>query len=131
MYYLLLIVAWVLGQALYTAITVWRLQKDLPIPYFEALKGYVIKETGGYVVSLIFMLIIVFLLPEFLNLKMSKSDLLSLEERNWIEKVQLYFRTASTALGMFSLHIAYSIYKKGKKEIHDRAAKGGVNIDDI
>lgn len=131
MYYLLLIVAWILGQGLYTAITVWRLQKDLPISYGAAFRAYVVKETGGYVVSLIFMLIIVFLLPEFLNLKMSKSDLLSKDERTWIERVQLYFRTASTLLGMFSLHIAYSIYKKGKKEIQDRAAKGGVNVEDI
>ena len=131
MYYLLLVVAWILGQALYTAITVWRLQKDLPISYANALNAYLKKEIGGYIVSFIFMLIVCFILPELLNLKMDKSELLSKKQRSWVETIQIYFRSACTILGMFSLHIAYSIYKRGKKEIHDRAKAAGTNIDDI
>lgn len=131
MYYLLLIVAWMLGQALYTAITVWRLQKDLPITYMNALKAYFKKEVGGYIVSGVLMLIVVFILPEFLNLKMDKESILGKEQKSFAEKAQLYFRTVSTILGMFSLHIAYSIYKRGKKEIAERAKSAGANIDDI
>jgi len=131
MYYLYLIIAWILGQLLYTAITVWRLQKNLTISYVPAFKAYVKKELGGYVVSGVFMIAVVFILPEFLNLKMTKGDLLTLEQRSWAEKVQLYFRTASLVLGMFSLHIAYSLYKRGKKEIIEADKKAGVDTDDI
>jgi hypothetical protein len=132
MYYLLLVVAWILGQSLYTAITVWRLQKGLEIDYFPALKAYAQKETGGYVVSFIFMLIVCFILPELLNLQMDKSELLSKEQRSWVETIQMYFRSACTLLGMFSLHVAYSVYKGGKKGIQEQAKKiTGANIDDI
>ena len=131
MYYVYLIIAWVLGQLLYTSITVWRLQKNLPISYIPAFKEYVKKELGGFVVSGVLMLVVVFLLPEFLNLDMRKADLLTLEQRSWAEKVQLYFRTAATVLGMFSLHIAYSLYKGGKKAIREAAEKKGIDVSDI
>ena len=131
MYYLLLIVSWILGQAMYTAITVWRLQKSLTISYVPALKAYVKKELGGYVVSGVFMVVVVFLLPELLNLHMSRNEILTLEQRSWAEKVQLYFRSASVVLGMFSLHIAYSLYKKGKKEILEADRKAGIEDDTL
>lgn len=131
MYYVYLIIAWILGQSLYTAITVWRLQKNLTISYIPAFKAYVKKELGGYIVSGIFMLVVVFILPDFLNLKMEKSELLSIEQKSWAQKVQLYFRTAAMLLGMFSLHIAYSLYKRGKKEIINADKKAGVDTEDI
>ena len=131
MYYFYLIVAWILGQALYTAITVWRLQKNLTINYTQALKAYIQKEFGGYIVSGVFMIVVVFILPEFLNLQMEKSELLTIEQKSWAQKVQLYFRTAAVVLGMFSLHIAYSLYKRGKKEIIDADKKAGVDTSDI
>ena len=131
MYYLLLVVSWILGQAMYTAITVWRLQKSLTISYVPALKAYVKKELGGYVVSGVFMVVVVFLLPELLNLNMSRNEILTLEQRSWAEKVQLYFRSASVVLGMFSLHIAYSLYKRGKKEIIEADRKAGIEDDQV
>lgn len=131
MYYVYLIIAWILGQGLYTAVTVWRLQKGLDIAYIPALKAYIKKETGGYIVSGVFMIVVVFILPEFLNLKMDKNELLTIEQKSWAQKVQLYFRTAAVVLGMFSLHIAYSLYKRGKKEIIDADKKAGVDTEDI
>ncbi len=125
MYYIYLIVSFVLGQALYTAVTVWRIQKDLSIDYNKALKEYVKKELGGYIVSGIFMLILLFILPELLDLKMTRDDLKTIQERNWAQTVQFYFRCAMVVLGMFSTHVAYSAYKRGKKGIVELDKKIG------
>lgn len=130
-YYLLLIVAWVLGQALYTAITIWRIQKNIDIDYFPAAKAYFKKEVGGYIVSLVFMLIIVFVLPELINMKMTRDELISKGNKSLVEKGQIVFRCVATLLGMFSLHVAYSVYKGGKKGIEDAAAKKGIDVSDL
>jgi cbb3-type cytochrome oxidase subunit 3 len=130
-YYLLLIVAWVLGMLLYTSITIWRLQKDLPIDYMGAAKAYFKKEIGGYIVSFVFMFIVVFILPELININMSRAELMDKDHKTIAEKAQVMFRIASTILGMFSLHVAYSIYKVGKKAIIDAAAKKGADVSDL
>lgn len=127
MYYLLLVIAWVLGQIFYTSVSVWRIQKDLPIDYWTAAKAYCKKEIGSFIMSASLMCIAVFILPELINIHMSKNDILSKAARTKIETAQLYFRSVATVIGAFSQHIAYMLYKRGKKAVIDESKKMGVD----
>ena len=131
MWYLYLIISWVLGQAAYTAINVWRLQRNLPIGYWESMKAYCKKEIGGYVVSGIAMLIVIFILPEVMNLQMTRHDLMTKTEKTLVEKAQIWFRITNIILSALSLHIMYALYKGGRKAIENAARVKGIDISDI
>lgn len=119
--YVILIVAFIIGQCLYTTINVYTLQYGKNIAYWPALRTYVIKETAGYAVSMFFLFAVMFILSDYIDI--NKKDLLNPDTMAWKKKVLTYFRTGSLIFGVFTQALAFYAFKRGKKAIEKEEAK--------
>lgn len=132
MYYMLLLIGFIVGQLLFMAICSYYLQKDLPnIEYIKAFKIFFNKEFGGFVVALCFVFVLLFVLPDFINLNLTKQQLMEKENLTKVEQAQVYFRSLATLLGIFGQWIPFIVYKRGKKAIVDYSNKNGLDTSSI
>lgn len=112
--YVIVICAFVLAQLLMTSIVVYRYQKDKDITYNKALITYLKAETGFFIIGLIGVISVCFILSDWIDLSLTKKDLLSIEHRTLKENLQLYFKTSAFVLGGFIQYIAFVWRDKGK-----------------
>jgi len=110
-----------LGQMSSTAIIVYIAQKKKDIAYAPALKAYLKSEQGGYIIAFIMMLVVMFLMPDYIEPLKAPGD----TTRTWLEKVQLAknFRLYAYCFGVFAPLIALILFKKGLKAINKEDAK--------
>lgn len=119
--YFIVAVGMILGQLSSTAIIVYIAQKKKDIGYTLALKTYLKSEQGGYVVAFIMMLVVMFLIPDYIEPVKDPTD----TTRTWLEKVQAAknFRLYSYCFGVFAPLIALVLFKKGLRAIKTEDAK--------
>jgi hypothetical protein len=115
--YVTIIIAFIIGQFIYTSITVYNLQNGKDIGYWHAYAAYLRKETGWFVIAIAGLCGVLFVLSDFVNLDIKKADLINKEVLSYKEKLVLYFRTSALMLGMFIQHVVFKVYKKGKEEV--------------
>lgn len=112
----------ILGQLLVTSVMVYDYQKEKNISWIQALKVYIVAETGYYVIAAVGLIACLFILSEFLDLSLTKKDLRTQESLSLKQKLQLYFKTGSLIIGMFIQYIVFKVKNKGKEAI-DNAIK--------
>jgi len=110
---------WLLGQFGYAACSVYVLQKNKNVNYWKAAQLYFSGEVGNFVIAFAALLIILFIATDFLDVEITKKDLLNKSMLTWKEKVIVYQRTASVLVGGLCQHLLYAVFKKGKKKIED------------
>ena len=115
--YLTIILAFLIGQSIYTSVTVYNLQNGKDIGYWHAYAAYMRKETGWFVIAIVGLCGVLFVLSDFIDLNIKKSDLINKDVLSTKEKLVLYFRTSALMLGMFIQHVVFKVYKKGKEEV--------------
>lgn len=130
MYYLILIAAVIIGQAFTAAYLSWKYQtaNDL-IDYPKAFKLYVNKNIGTFAVIVTFTLIVLFILSDWMDMTMTKQQLLSLEKRTRFQEAQLKFRTVAIGYGVFAQWIASLAYKGGELAIKNYGKQKGVDTE--
>jgi hypothetical protein len=125
--YIILAVGWLVGQIAYAAVSVYILQKDVVgIDYRQAAKVYAGKEIGSFVMAFSFLLVMLFIFPDFFDPSVSRADLRNKEALTIAERFIVYLRVSSVVCGGFSQHILFVIFKRGKKAIHDYAVKNQI-----
>ena len=97
--------------------------KDKNIAYGTALTTYLKAEVGFFIIGVIGIASILFILSDFVDLSITREDLLTKEGLNWKENLRLYFKTFSLLLGGFVQYIAFIYKKKGKVAIDKIADK--------
>lgn len=112
--YVIVICAFLLAQILMTSIVVYRYQKDKDISYDKALITYLKAEVGFFIIGLIGVVSLCFILSDWIDLSLTKKDLLSIEHRTFKQNLQLYFKTSAFVLGGFIQYIAFVWRDKGK-----------------
>lgn len=126
--YVLLIIAWVLGQFGYASVSVARLQKNLVnVEYFQAWLVYVKKETGSFVMAFAALLIMLFIFPDFFDPTLTKAAAKSKEVKTFMDYLVIWQRTAFVFFGGFSQHLLYLGWKKGKAGITELDKKNAGN----
>lgn len=125
--YLVVIIAFILAQLLMTSIVVYRYQKDKQIGYRTALLTYLKAEIGFFIIGIIGVTSICFILSDWVDLSLTKHDLLSIEHRTLKENMQLYFKTTSFVLGGFIQYLAFVWRDKGKVAI-DKVIESKVGV---
>lgn len=109
--------AFLLAQSLITAIMVYNYQKEKSIDYVKALTVYIKAEVGYFIIGVIGISCILFILSDFVNLSITREDLLTKGGLTWKENLQLYFKSSSLLVGGFVQYIAFVYKKKGKDAI--------------
>lgn len=121
-HYLIVIMAFLLAQALMTSIMVYNYQKEKDTTWWKSLTSYMRAEIGYFIIGLVGIVSVCFLLSDFIDLSLTKSDLENVKDKNWKVLLQLYFKTSSFIIGGFIQYIAFKYRDKGKVAI-DKAAE--------
>lgn len=122
-HYWIIILAFLLGQALMTSIVVYNYQKEKHIEYDHALITYMKAEVGYFIVGFIGILCVCFILSDFIDLNVTKEELKSLETITWKEKLQIYFKSSAFVIACFIQYIAFKFRDKGKVAIDNAIDK--------
>lgn len=127
--YLIMIVAFLLGQIAYASVSIYIIQNKVEgINYWQAVGQYFKKEIGSLVMAVSGWAIIMFIASDWIDVNISRKDLLNKEVLSLKEKAIVYQRTFATLLGGLIQHVLYVAFKRGKKAIQDYARKN--NVDD-
>lgn len=116
-HYAIITIGWAIGQLTYAAISVYILQYNKSITYWQAWGAYGKKELGNFVIAFCGLLALLFIANDFFDLAVTKQDLLNKQQLNLKEKLIMYQRSSALALGGFCQHLLYIAFKRGKKEI--------------
>jgi hypothetical protein len=134
-YYLNLIAAVILGQTFVAAVVSWIYQrKNDKVNYLTATKIYMKHEVGTFAVIFSFTLMVLFALSDWMDLNVSKAELLSRgkDGLSRFEHAQLKFRTYALCYGVFVQYLAFLFYKGGIKAILTWGQKNaGVDIEKV
>lgn len=126
-YYILLWAAVLIGQLFIASIQIWYFQKDNPnIGYGKAVRLYISKESATFVVITMFTLLLMFVLPDWFDLKLTPTDLKTKAQLTKFESIQMKYRTYAAVYGTFAQLLAFLFYKGGKKAIQEYGQKKGI-----
>lgn len=126
----LLVIAVFLAQAFIAALAVYAAQlKNPDVNFAQAIRAYAKANSARYVLVAVCVLIICFVLSEYMNLSLSHADLVKkgFKELTRIEKIQYNFKTYSIAVGAFIELIAVVFYKAGFNTIINYGKEKGVD----
>lgn len=129
-YYIKLFIAVIIGQTFLAAMSAWVFQrKNDAIDYWTALRVYLRKEIGTFIVILSFTGLVMFVLSDFMDLTKSRAELIAQGELNKFEQAQKFFRTVAVLYGVFAQWLAYLFYKGGRKAIEEYGKEKGIDLD--
>ena len=125
-----MVVAFVLGQLGYASVSIYIIQRNLDnVSYWQAVQQYSKKEIGSFVMAACGWAIVMFIASDWVDVTVTRQDLLNKEALTVKDKLIVYQRSISTGLGAFIQHIIYVAFKRGKKAIHDYAQKNNVDAN--
>lgn len=128
--YTIMIVAFILGQLGYASVSIYIIQNNVTgINYWQAVGQYCKKEVGSFIMAACGWAIIMFIASDWIDVNITRKDLLNKESLSVKEKLIVYQRTVAVVLGAFIQHLIYVAFKKGKKAIHDYAQKNNVDAN--
>ena len=133
-YILLLVMGVLLAQMFITAMAVWIQQSKNPnINWIKAMKLYVAANSGRYILVAVLILILCFVLSDWMDLSLTHDDLIKkgIASLSRAEKIQLQFKTYTIGIGSFIEVIAVVFYKTGFKQIIDFGKSKGIDTNDI
>lgn len=126
--YLVLLFGFIIGQMTLTVIGSYFLQRTKEgIDFPQAIKVFMHKEVGNYAVAICGLIILMFMLSDYVDPKLTRAELLTKAALTWREKAIVYSRTFSVVFGCFSQFILLLAFKRGIKGINEYAAKNGVS----
>ena len=121
--YLQVFAAFLLAQLLMMSIMVYNYQKEKNVDYIPSVKAYVRAEVGYFIIGIFGILVILFIMSDWVNLSVTKEDLLKVEKRSLKQNMQIYFKTTAIVVGAFIQYLAFTFKNKGKAAIDKIADK--------
>lgn len=118
-HYLIIAAGWVIGQFAYACASVYVLQKNKNVGYWKAWSLYMGAEMGSFGMAFAGLLVILFIAGDYINIQITRADLLNKQTLTLKEKLIVFERSASVGIGAFIQHIIYAFFKKGKKKIEE------------
>lgn len=128
--YLVIAVGWFLGQLGYAVVSAYVIQRKVEgINYPQALKVYLKSEVGSFAMAFAALLIVMFIIPDFIDVRVTRADLIDKEKLTLKEKIIVFIRTASVIFGGFCQHGLFVAFKRGKRAIEQYAEKNNVDLE--
>lgn len=116
--------AFLLAQLLMVSVNVYFYQKQKEITYWLALKTYMWAEIGYFIIGIVAVCGLLFILSDFIDLSISRKDLLTKETLTWKEDLIVYFKTTAFCVGAFLQYIVFKLKEKGKAAIDKKVDVG-------
>ncbi len=129
--YVILALGWILGQAAYLCVKSWDIQKkNESVDFKHALSLLFSKETAAWFFGFVMLLIIMFVLSDFIDLNITKEDVKNMEVAKWKVYLINFQRTVAVVFGFVCQRFGYAFFGRTEKILKDRAEKEGVKIPD-
>jgi nicotinamide riboside transporter PnuC len=121
-----------IAQALVTGIGVyiWQL-KNSNIEYWQAVRLYYKKSKGRYVIVLLATIALMFMLTDWMNLNMTRAELLAKGALTRTEKIQLQFKTWALGIGSVIEVAAMLFYRGAIQAILNFGKSKGIDTNDL
>lgn len=129
--YVILVIGWILGQAAYAFKKSWEIQKYNPkVTFKEALKMHFTKETASFAFAGICLLIGLFILPNFINMDLTKDELKNMEAAKWKVYFINFLNVVAVVFGYLCQNIGWFFFGKTEKILQSQAQKEGIDLPD-
>jgi len=131
--YLVITIGGLLGIFLHVLVAMQTINKNTPKADFNMVwQQYWKTDTISFAISIIFFMIYVFTLSEFIDLNHIENTDKSLPaaERILHGNISTFIKTVSVGVGYFADYLAYKLIGKTKKVIDKKLADEGITDDD-
>lgn len=124
--YLIIIIGWIIGQAVYATKKAWDLQKKYDhLSFTYAIATVYSKETASFIFGILMLIVLCFTLPDFFK----EGDIKDMEEVGKLKYYLVtYIRIASVAFGFVCQYLGMWLFGKAEKAIIDKAKTDGIEI---
>lgn len=126
-HYVIISIGWLIGQFTYAACSIYVLQRKRNVDYWKAWGLYFSAEIGTFVMAFSGLLVLLFIAGDYIDVKITRHDLLDKEVLTWKERFIYFQRTVSIGIGAFIQHIIYAFFKKGKKRIEEYEEQNNIS----
>ena len=127
--YVVLIIGWILGQAAYAFKKSWEIQRNKSaVSFADALKMHFTKETASFAFGFVMLLIGVFVLPNFINMDLTKEDLKNMEAAKWKVYFINFLNVVAVVFGYLCQNLGWFFFGKSEKLLQQQATKEGINL---
>lgn len=127
--YMILVIGWILGQAAYAVKKSWEIQRNKPnVTFQDALKMHFTKETASFAFAILMLLIGIFILPNFINMDLTKDDLKNMEAAKWKVYFINFLNVVSIFFGYLCQNIGWFFFGRSEKILQQQAQKEGINL---
>lgn len=124
--YLIVLFGWIIGQVTFTIVGAWFLQRTKQnIDWGTSIKVYAKAEQGGYYIAVCALVILMFIISDYVDPHLDRKLLLAKTNLTWQEKAIVYGRTFSVVFGIFCQFLLLVAFKRGIKAINDYDKKNG------
>lgn len=127
--YVILIFGWFLGQAAYAFKKSWEIQRNKPNVSFQgALKMHFTKETASFAFAFVILLIGLFVLPNFIDMDITKEDLKNMEAAKWKVYFVNFLNVIAVVFGYLCQNIGWFFFGKSEKILQAQADSEGIKL---
>lgn len=127
--YLIIFVGWILGQTGYAFKKSWEIQRNRPgVSFKDALKMHFTKETASFAFAFVILLIGLFVLPNFIDMDITKEDLKNLEVAKWKVYFVNFLRVIAVFFGYLCQNLGWFFFGKSEKILQAQADQDGIKL---
>jgi hypothetical protein len=127
--YAVICIGWALGQIAYAFKKSWEIQRNKPnVSFSDALKMHFTKETASFAFAVVILLIGLFVLPNFINMDITKDDLKNMEAAKWKIYFVNFLNVIAVVFGYLCQNLGWFFFGKSEKLLQAQADKEGIKL---
>lgn len=127
--YLIILIGWILGQTAYAFKKSWEIQRNRPgVSFKDALHMHFTKETASFAFAFVILLIGLFVLPNFIDMDITKDDLKNLEVAKWKVYFVNFLRVIAIVFGYLCQNLGWFFFGKSEKILQAQADQAGIKL---
>lgn len=127
--YIIIVIGWVLGQSAYAFKKSWEIQRNKPtVTFSDALKMHFTKETASFAFAVVILLIGLFILPNFIDMDITKEDLKNMEAAKWKVYFINFLNVLAVVFGYLCQNLGWFFFGRSEKLLQAEAQKQGIQL---
>lgn len=129
--YAVICIGWGLGQTAYAFKKSWEIQRNKAnVSFQDALKMHFTKETSSFAFAVVILLIGLFVLPNFINMDITKDELRNIEAAKWKVYFVNFLNVIAVVFGYLCQNLGWFFFGKSEKLLQAQADKEGIKLPD-
>lgn len=127
--YAILVLGWFLGQTAYAFKKSWEIQRNKPsVSFRDALNMHFTKETASFAFAFVILLIGLFVLPNFIDMDITKDDIKNMEVAKWKVYFVNFIRVIAIVFGYLCQNLGWFFFGKSEKILQAQADSEGIKL---